>query len=144
MRSVTLCRAPSCGGEVTVESVTDGHCLSCGLRHRRRAGTAAWAHVIGPLVVTVRGAVDGVEETIDADLVRFVAKYMTVEVTRGAERYMVSVPARRLANIVPRGFDWTAGATTEPNRGKVERRTGGTTPVPEFPRSIHDWPTSIG
>jgi hypothetical protein len=100
--SVTFCRSPRCAGEVVLESDTDGHCLACGLHHHRRPGTVPWAHVIGPIVVTVLGSIDGEEEAIDADIVRFVAKYMTIEATRGPDRYIVSMPASRLANIVGR------------------------------------------
>lgn len=101
-RPVAICRAPRCGGDVIEESGTEGHCVACGLHHRRRSGTVRWAHVIGPVVVTVLGSIDGEEEAIDADMVRFVAKYMTIEITRGQERYIMSVPASRLANIVAR------------------------------------------
>jgi hypothetical protein len=55
---------------------------------------------MGPVVVTVLGSTDGTEEAIDADRLRFVGKYMTIDVTRGTERYIISVPARRVAHIV--------------------------------------------
>lgn len=62
-----------------------------------------WVRVIGPVTVTVLDSTDGVEEVIDANALRFVGKYMTIDVTRGTERYIVSVQARRLAHIVPCG-----------------------------------------
>lgn len=97
-----MCRSPSCGGEVVVVSATDGHCADCGLHHRRREGTVPWVRVIGPVVVTVVGSTDGDEQVMDADALRFVGKYLTIDLTGGTERYIVSVPAGRLANIVPR------------------------------------------
>jgi hypothetical protein len=99
---VSSCRSPSCGGEVIADSATDGHCVACGLHHRRREGTAPWARVIGPVVVTVLGSTDGDEQAIDADTLRFVGKYVTIDLTSGADRHLISVPARRLAHIVPR------------------------------------------
>ena len=61
-----------------------------------------WVRVIGPVVVTVAASTGGDEQVMDADALRFVGKYLTIDLTRGAERYIVSVPAGRLANIVPR------------------------------------------
>ena len=84
---------------MVAESATDGRCASCGLHHRRREGTAPWVRVMGPVVVTVLGSMDGTEEVIDADRLRFVGKYLTIDVTRGTERYLLSVQARRLAHI---------------------------------------------
>ena len=98
---MSICLSPSCGGEVLVESATDGHCTACGLHHRRRDGTVPWVRVIGPVVVTVLGATEGAEEAIDADRLRFVGKYMTIDITRETERYFISVPARRLVHIAP-------------------------------------------
>ena len=99
---MSICRSPSCGGEVIVETPTDGHCAACGLHHRRREGTIPWVRVIGPMIVTVVGSTDGDEQVMDADALRFVGKYLTIDLTRGTERFIVSVPAGRLANIVPR------------------------------------------
>jgi hypothetical protein len=65
------------------DSATDGHCIVCGLHHRRREGTAPWVRVIGPVVVTVLDSTDGAEELIDADTLRFVGQYMTIDATRG-------------------------------------------------------------
>jgi hypothetical protein len=86
---------------VIAESATDGHCIACGLHHRRREGTLPWVRVIGPVTVTVLDFTGGDHEVIDAEALRFVGKYMTIDVTRGKERYIVSMQARRLAHIVP-------------------------------------------
>ena len=66
-------------------------------------GTLPWVRVIGPVTVTVLDAMGGAEEVIDAEALRFVGKYMTIDVSRGTERYLLSVQARRLAHIVPCG-----------------------------------------
>ena len=94
------CRSPACAGEVIEESLTDGHCRSCGLHHRR-AGSGAWQHVIGPLFVTLMGEALGEEEVMDADTLRFVGRYMSIDVVRDGNRFIVSVPARRLLRIDP-------------------------------------------
>ena len=99
---MSICLSPSCGGEVIAESATDGHCIACGLHHRRRDGTVPWVRVIGPVVVTVLGSTDAAEEVIGADRLRFVGKYLTIDLTRGSEHYIISLPARRIADIVPR------------------------------------------
>jgi hypothetical protein len=96
---MSVCRSPACAGEVIEESATDGHCRSCGLHHHRRAGTAAWQHVFGPLFVTLSGGAPGEEEVMDADVLRFVGKYMSIDVEREGGRFIVSVPARRLLRI---------------------------------------------
>ncbi len=100
---MSICLSPPCHGEVIAESATDGHCVTCGLHHRRREGTVPWVRVIGPVTVTVLDSTDGAEEVLDADALRFVGKYMTIDVIRGTERYLFSVQARRLAHIVPCG-----------------------------------------
>jgi hypothetical protein len=99
---MSVCRSPACAGEVIEESPTDGHCRSCGLRHHRRAGSAAWQHVIGPLFVTLSGGAPGDHEVMDADVLRFVGKYMSIDALREGGRFIVSVPARRLLRIDPR------------------------------------------
>ena len=85
-----------------MDSATDGHCSTCGLHHRRREVSVPWVRVIGPVVVTVLGSAGGEEQAIDADALRFVGKYLTIDLTRGSERYIISLPARRIADIVPR------------------------------------------
>jgi hypothetical protein len=87
---------------VIEESATDGRCSACGLHHRRREGTVAWVRVVGPVVVTVLGSIDGGEEAIEADRLRFVGKYLTIDATRNSDRYLISLATRRLAAIVPR------------------------------------------
>ena len=52
--------------------------------------------------MTVLGSMDGDEQAIDAETLRFVGKYVTIDLTSGADRHLISVPARRLAHIVPR------------------------------------------
>jgi hypothetical protein len=105
---VSICRSPPCEGEVIVETATDGHCLACGLQHHRRAGSAAWGQVIGPLVVTLRlsaGESDGEvldHEVLDADALRFAGRYMTIDATHGGARFQTTVPAARLIRIDPR------------------------------------------
>jgi hypothetical protein len=85
-----------------VDSATDGHCSVCGLHHRRRDATVPWVRVIGPVVVTVLDLTGGEEQAIEADTLRFVGKYLTIDLTRGSERHIISLPARRIADIVPR------------------------------------------
>jgi hypothetical protein len=97
--SVSACRSPACAGEVIEENATDGHCRSCGLHHHRRAGTAGWQHVVGPLFVTLSGGSPGDEEVMEADMLRFVGKYMSIDVVREGGRFIVSVPTRRLLRI---------------------------------------------
>jgi hypothetical protein len=57
--------------------------------------------VIGPVVVTVLGpsSVAGDEELIEADSLRFVGRYVSIEVTGEATRFFTSVPLRRLVRI---------------------------------------------
>jgi hypothetical protein len=62
-------------------------------------GSAAWQHVIGPLFVTLTGVAHGDQEIMDADVLRFVGKYMSIDVVRDGNRFIVSVPARRLLRI---------------------------------------------
>jgi hypothetical protein len=85
-----------------VDSATDGHCSTCGLHHRRRDATVPWVRVIGPVVVTVLSSTGREEQAIDADTLRFVGKYLTIDLTRGGEHYIISLLARRVADIVPR------------------------------------------
>jgi hypothetical protein len=40
---------------------------------------------------------------MDADTLRFVGKYMSIDVERDGSRFIASVPARRLVRIDPRG-----------------------------------------
>ena len=96
-----------CGEAVVVETLTDGHCGHCGLHHRRRAGGAKWDLIVGPVVVTLSGATartrthPGYEERIDADAVKFKDK-LTIDLTRGATRFITTIPATRLVRIVAR------------------------------------------
>ena len=84
-----------------MDSATDGHCSACGLHHRRRDGTVPWVRVIGPVVVSVLDLTGGEKQAIEADTLRFVGKYLTIDLTRGSEHYIISLPARRIADIVP-------------------------------------------
>jgi hypothetical protein len=104
---MSTCLSPRCDGAVIVETLTDGHCAYCGLHHRRRAGGAKWDRVVGPVTVTLSGATartrtpPGNEERIDADVVRFKDK-VTIDLTRGATRFITTIPATRLVRIVAR------------------------------------------
>lgn len=104
---MSTCLSPRCGGAVIVETLTDGHCAHCGLHHRRRTGGAKWDLIVGPVVVTLSGATartrtpPGDEERIDADAVKFKDK-LTIDLMRGATRFVTTVPATRLVRIVAR------------------------------------------
>jgi hypothetical protein len=84
---------------VIPESPTDGDCDWCGLHHHRRAGARTWGQVIGPLLVVV-STDEGYEET-KADTLRFAGKYVTIDSTRDGSRYLITVPAKRVAKIAP-------------------------------------------
>jgi hypothetical protein len=58
--------------------------------------------VLGPVDVTVSGAVDGDEESVAADELRFAGRYMTIEAMRDGARFVVTVPMTRLVRIVAR------------------------------------------
>ncbi|MEP6661487.1 MAG: hypothetical protein ABJD24_16350 [Acidimicrobiales bacterium] len=104
---MSICLSPRCDGAVIVETLTDGHCDQCGLHHRRRTGGAKWDLIVGPVVVTLSGATartrtaPGYEERIDADAVAFKDK-LTIDLTRGAARFVTTLPATRLVRIVAR------------------------------------------
>jgi hypothetical protein len=57
--------------------------------------------VIGPVVVTVLGpsSAAGHEELIEADSLRFVGRYVSIEVREGATRFFTSVPVSRFVRI---------------------------------------------
>ena len=105
---MTECLSPPCGGQVIAETLTDGHCVFCGLHHRRPAGAVTWDRVSGPVVVTLAPATDGAsaprdgEEHVDADEVRFKGRPVRIDVTRGTTRFIVTVPIARLVRIVAR------------------------------------------
>src|ERR1700682_2814999 len=105
---MTTCLSPTCGGQVVAEALTDGHCVFCGLHHRRPAGAVNWDRVVGPVVVTLsaakarNGAPLGDEENIAADGVRFKGQPVRIDVTRGSTRFIATVPSSRLVRIVAR------------------------------------------
>ncbi len=104
---MTACLSPPCGGQVIAESLTDGHCVFCGLHHRRAAGAVTWDRVSGPVVVTLAPVTDGAsaprgDEELHADEVRFKGRPVRIDVTRGTTRFIVTVPIARLVRIVAR------------------------------------------
>ena len=105
---MTTCMSPPCGGQVVAETLTDGHCVFCGLHHRRPAGAVNWDRVVGPVVVTLssalarNGELVGSEEQIDADGVRFKGQPLRIDVIRGTTRFIATVPSSRLVSIVAR------------------------------------------
>jgi hypothetical protein len=105
---MTTCLSPPCGGQVVAETLVDGHCVFCGLHHRRPAGAVNWDRVVGPVVVTLSPAVArngdplGGEEHIDADAVRFKGQPLRIDVVRGTTRFVATVPSSRLTRIVAR------------------------------------------
>jgi hypothetical protein len=105
---MTTCLSPPCRGEVVAETLTDGHCVFCGLHHRRPAGAVHWDRVVGPVVVTLSAALArngeplGGEEQIDADVVSFKGKPVRIDVLRGTTRFIATVPSSRLVRIVAR------------------------------------------
>ena len=106
---MTKCLSPPCGGLVVIETLTDGHCVHCGLHHHRAAGALTWDRIAGPVVVTLAAATDGgtgetpvTEEHIEADAVRFKGQPLRIDVTRGTTRFIATVPISRLVRIVAR------------------------------------------
>ena len=90
------------------ETLTDGHCVFCGLHHRRPAGAVNWDRVVGPVVVTLSAALPrngqavAGDEQIDADAVRFKGQPVRIDVLRGTTRFIATVPSSRLVRIVAR------------------------------------------
>jgi hypothetical protein len=105
---MTTCLSPPCGGQVVAETLVDGHCVFCGLHHRRPAGAVNWDRVVGPVVVTLSPAMArngdtlGGEEHIEADAVRFKGQPLRIDVLRGTTRFVATVPSSRLMRIVAR------------------------------------------
>jgi hypothetical protein len=44
---------------------------------------------------------DGDDEVVDADMLRFVGLYVTLDATRNGARSLLTLPAKRIAKIVP-------------------------------------------
>ncbi len=57
--------------------------------------------MIGPVLVTVASS-DGDDETVDADALRFVGRYVTIDSTTDGMRHLATIPASRLVRIVAR------------------------------------------
>jgi hypothetical protein len=57
--------------------------------------------VVGPVAVTVASP-DGDDEIVDADTLRFVGRYVTIDSTRNGSRYLITVPTKRVAKIAAR------------------------------------------
>jgi hypothetical protein len=70
----------------------------CGLHHRRKAGATEWAHLVGPLLVTLSETTFGTTSyfVIEADAVRFREDYFTIDVVGGSIRVE---PVARLVNL---------------------------------------------
>src|SRR5258706_575335 len=105
---MSTCRSPRCGGTVVVESLTDGHCVFCGLHHRRRAGTARWNQVVGPVVLTLsdrrHGPGNGGDhaDCLEADALRYRGDRVAIEGTRGDVRLLTIVPTSKVVRILAR------------------------------------------
>lgn len=99
---MSICLSPFCDGEVIAETSTGGHCSVCGFTHRRpQTGLAQWSHLVGPLVVTLSGAIGtttapGNHGQIIAREVRFTDKTVTIDPIAGTMRVE---PIARLVSI---------------------------------------------
>ncbi|MEP6661166.1 MAG: hypothetical protein ABJD24_14710 [Acidimicrobiales bacterium] len=60
-----------------------------------------WAQVVGPLLLTVTSA-EGDDEVVEADALRFVGRYVTIDSMRDGLRYLKTVPSKQLARITAR------------------------------------------
>ena len=85
---VSGCLSPFCEGVVVAATPTEGRCDTCGLRHRRKAESAGWAHLVGPLLVTVSETTSGTTShfVVEADAVRFREGFFTIDVAGGSIR----------------------------------------------------------
>ncbi len=108
LSSMPKCKSPGCGGVVLAESLTEGDCAFCGLHHRRRAGTARWNEVVGPVVVTLSDRRIGTgngsahHDRLEAGGLRFRGERVTIEITRGDVRRLSIIPASKIVRIVAR------------------------------------------
>ena len=84
------CLSPDCGGQVDVFDAAGyvGRCDTCGLNHRRTAGTIGWNQIVGLLTVTL--AAPPTVEELAADRVVFAGRTVTIELGGGGLRTVLA------------------------------------------------------